>query len=67
MARTKTGHDRVMYEALHPKLKAALAEAGLAHYKINMLHLSPAVAEEEPQQPGCHMEKLANGHWMLVC
>lgn len=67
MAQTRTGHDQAMFEALHPKLKTALAEAGLADYKIDMLHLSPAGAAEEPQQQGCHMEKLANGHWMLIC
>lgn len=66
MAKTTIGHDQTMFDVLHPELKVALAKAGLADYKIDMLHLSPASAEEGPQQ-GCHMEKLANGHWILVC
>lgn len=66
MDETATGHDQAVFDALHPRLKMALAGAGLADYKIDMLHLSPASAEEGPQQ-GCHMEKLANGHWILVC
>ena len=60
-----TGHNQAVHDALVPKLNAALAEAGLGDYKISLLHLTPA--EDAIPQAGCHMEKMANGQWILVC
>lgn len=44
----------------------AVAQAGLAGLKINLMHMSPM---EDPAagQGSCHAQQLPNGHWVIVC
>jgi hypothetical protein len=44
----------------------AVAQAGFAGFKINLMHLSP-MDDAAAGHGTCHAQQLPNGQWVIVC